>query len=468
MAGKNQSKILIKRVANLVKQNQELESNLKEFTEKYEKLLHKHEKYEKIVQDISPDAIKGAISGQEKSRNLKFDMVTILYTNIYGFSKVSKHKKSSELMDELDEFLFQSNTIIKSYNTEKIKTIGDAYMVAGGIPKKNMTNPVEVVLSALKIQELLNKHHEDREEDSIWDLTFAIHTGPVTASTSGKKKINYDIKGDTVNIVTRMESSTESRKVIISVMTYELIKEFFSCEYYGEIPVKYKGDLKMYEVKGLKDELTKRKNKIEPNEKFNTKFLLMQFTDIQEYILNKLEKELPSHLYYHNVKHTVDVVTQAELIGLGEGVSDEDILLLKTAALFHDAGHTIGYDNHEENGAIMAQKVLPDFKYTDKQIETICNIIKATQLPPTPKTLLEKIMCDADLDYLGRSDFIPVSNTLYEELREQNKIGSFNDWNKLQIKFLSGHQFFTETAKNLREVNKQKQIERIKEMITDE
>jgi len=92
----------------------------------------------------------------------------------------------------------------------------------------------------------------------------------------------------------------------------------------------------------------------------------------------------------------------------------------------------------------------------------------ATQMPPKPRNLLERIMCDSDLDYLGRSDFIPVSNTLYEELRKQEKIGSLNDWNKLQIKFISGHQYFTETARNLREVNKQKQIQRIKSIIAED
>ena len=106
--------------------------------------------------------------------------------------------------------------------------------------------------------------------------------------------------------------------------------------------------------------------------------------------------------------------------------------------------------------------------YTEEQIEKICEIIMSTKLPPQPKTLLESIICDSDLDYLGRSDFIPVSNTLYEELKEQNKIGSLNDWNKLQLKFISGHQYFTETARSLREVNKQKQIDRIKELIVDE
>ena len=89
----------------------------------------------------------------------------------------------------------------------------------------------------------------------------------------------------------------------------------------------------------------------------------------------------------------------------------------------------------------------------------------ATQLPPTPKTLLQKIICDSDLDYLGRSDFIPVSDTLFKELKEQNIITSLNEWNKLQVKFLSGHAYFTNTAKNLREVNKQDQIDRISDLI---
>jgi len=89
----------------------------------------------------------------------------------------------------------------------------------------------------------------------------------------------------------------------------------------------------------------------------------------------------------------------------------------------------------------------------------------ATRLPPTPGTRLEEIMCDADLDYLGRSDMIPVSNTLYLELKERSMINTIHDWNRLQLKFISGHQYFTSTARNLREVNKQLQIERIRNLI---
>jgi len=90
----------------------------------------------------------------------------------------------------------------------------------------------------------------------------------------------------------------------------------------------------------------------------------------------------------------------------------------------------------------------------------------STKLPPNPGNILEEIICDSDLDYLGRSDFIPVSNTLFEELKAQKKMGSLNEWNKLQVKFISGHQYFTKTARRLREVNKKLQIERIKSLIT--
>jgi len=166
------------------------------------------------------------------------------------------------------------------------------------------------------------------------------------------------------------------------------------------------------------------------------------------------------------MKHTIDVVTQAELIGWGEGVTDEEILLLKTAALFHDTGQIHGSKDHEENSCKIAREFLVEYSYSPDHIDRICDIIMATKLPPSPKDLLQMIICDSDLDYLGRSDFIPVSNTLYKELHEQGIIGSINEWNKIQVKFLTSHHFFTNTAKALREVNKKEQVERIMNLIT--
>ncbi len=464
-----QNEELIKRISKLVKQNQELIEHHERLTRENDKLQAKIENFKDILTDMKDKGARIDESMIDRPRSLKFKMATVLFANIHGFSRIEDGMDSEKLMDELDQVLCQFDELLKKFNIHKVKTIGDSYMCAGGIPVKNITNPVQVVLAALMMQQYLDDLQENgKSGESIWELKIGIHTGTVTADMVGRRKASYDIKGDTVNIASRMESSGEVGKILISVMSYELIKEFFVCEYYGKLPVKYKGDLEMFEVMGLKPEFSENGEGRIPNDMFDTKYKLIQFTDIQEIILDKLEKELPKYLYYHNVKHTVDVVTEVELIGWAEGCTDHEILLLKTAGLFHDAGHTIGYDDHEEFGCNMAKEFLPKYGYTEEQIEMICEIIMSTKMPPKPETLLQRIICDSDLDYFGRSDMIPVSNTLYKELQEQNKIGTLNDWNKLQIKFISGHQYFTETARSLREVNKQMQIERIKKLIVEE
>jgi len=454
---------LVKRISKLAKQNQELEDQVK-------KLEKVNEKQKALIEKLSSGAATETGPGDQREGSLKFNMATVLLANIHGFSHLIEDIDSSVVMDELDEILFQFDRIVEKYKIEKIKTIGDTFMCAGGIPVKNITNPIDVIMAAIEMRSFLTKFETEKRGDGnhIWDMKIGIHTGPVTASVSGKKKINYDIKGDTVNTASRVEAVSAKGDILISVMTYELVKEFFNCEYFGKLPVKYKGDLQMYQVKGLKSEFSADSDGMVPNEAFLIKFGLIQFTDIQEIILDKLEKELPHYLYYHNVKHTVDIVTEVELIGWAEGCSDEEILILKTAGLFHDAGHTVSYDGHEYQGTLLAREMLPKYNYTPAQIDRICEVIMATKMPPTPKNLLESIICDSDLDYLGRSDFIPVSNTLYEELKAQNKIGTLNDWNKLQVKFISVHQYFTNTARSLREVNKQQQIERIQSLITED
>lgn len=460
---------LVKRIARLAKQNQELDDQLKKLEKLNEKLAKENEKFKALYEKLSPEGLKDAGDAEKKEKSLKFNMATVLFADIHGFSKLVEGMDSSAVMDELDEILYEFDAIVIRFKIEKIKTIGDTFMCAGGIPVKNITNPVDVVMAAMEMRNFLEKYETAKrgKDHRIWELKIGIHTGPVTASITGKKKVNYDIKGDTVNTASRVEAVSDNGSILISVMTYELVKEFFNCEYFGKLPVKYKGDLQMYRVSGLKSEYSVNGAGVLPNESFRIKFGLSQFSDIQEIILDKLEKELPDYLYYHNVKHTVDVVTEVELIGWGEGCSDEEILLLKTAGLFHDAGHTIAYDNHEFYGTQIAREMLPKFNYTPEQIERICSIIMSTKLPPKPTNLLENIICDSDLDYLGRSDFIPVSNTLYEELKAQNKMGSLNDWNKIQVKFISGHQYFTKTARSLREVNKHLQIERIQSLITE-
>ncbi len=449
---------IAKQLEEQIKQNRELLQRNKELIEQNNLLNEELERLKIRIEHESAD-----------KKNLRFKMVTVLFADIRGFTKLSTEDDPQKLIDELDRFYIIMDDIIKKYYIEKVSSVGDTIMLVGGIPKKNRTNPIEMVLAAMEIQYKFDRFQEELfgSGKRIWEINMGIHTGPVTCSITGKKKENYEVKGETVNIASRIESSSEHGKINISEQTRELVAPFFRCNYLGKLPVKYIGDMNLYHVTGFLPEFTLNKNNILPNRSFLTKLQLIRYDDLEEFMLNKLERELPKYLYYHNLKHTMDVVIQSEILGRGEGISDEEMLLLKTAALFHDSGQTVQSKGHELISAQLAASILPKFNYTKEQIQVICDIIKATELPPKPQTLLQKIICDADLDYLGRSDFIPVSNTLYKEMHEQKLIGSMNDWNKLQLNFLSSHQYFTDTANRLREINKQTQIERLKQIIED-
>ena len=149
----------------------------------------------------------------------------MLFSDIQGFTKIAEEMNPEALIDELDHFFFHFDSVVEKYNIEKIKTIGDAYMAAGGIPHKNSTNPVEVVLAALEMQSYMQQLKSTRAD--IWDLRIGIHTGPVIAGVVGHKKVSYDIWGDTVNTASRMESSGVPGKINISSITYSMVKEYF-------------------------------------------------------------------------------------------------------------------------------------------------------------------------------------------------------------------------------------------------
>lgn len=392
----------------------------------------------------------------------RFKMVTVMYAKISGFDKLQSNQNAQSLVDELDNILVRVDDIVSKYNIKKVKSLGDSYMCAGGIPQKNSTNPIEMILAAMEIVRYLHS------KKNIWDITMGIHTGPVAATISGKKKKFYEVKGDAANIAYRIESFTKPGQIIISEMTYSFLRDVFSCELAGALPVKYTGVVNLYRVTGFKPKYATDNTLQLPNHDFFIRLARVRFPDLEEYILNRLEKELPSYLHYHNVKHTMDVLIGVEVIATAENVTDEeDMLLLRTAALFHDMGQIVQSKGHENISCDYAREILPRYCYSQEQIDKICTLIMATQLPPKPSTLLECIMCDADLDYLGRSDFIPVSDTLYDELHVQNIVTDKNTWNKQQIKFISNHTYFTNFAKNNREVNKQKQIKRLQSLIKE-
>jgi predicted metal-dependent HD superfamily phosphohydrolase len=181
----------------------------------------------------------------------------------------------------------------------------------------------------------------------------------------------------------------------------------------------------------------------------------------KDFILEKLRRELPANRTYHSQAHTWDVYLTAIDIAQKEGINGEDLQLLKTAALFHDSGFTEQALDHEEVSCRIARSVLPGFGYSPPQVEYICKMILATRIPQSPRDKLSRILCDADLDYLGRDDFFKIGAKLFEELREYKVLGTEREWNELQMRFLSKHKFHTATNKRDREPMKRVHLDKV-------
>ena len=187
------------------------------------------------------------------------------------------------------------------------------------------------------------------------------------------------------------------------------------------------------------------------------------FTSIKQPILTRLKKELDPRLGYHNIAHTLDVLEQAQVIARNENLTDKhDLLLLKTAAVYHDSGFLLVYKNHEEKSCELATEDLKDI-FDDDDLKKIHGMIMATKIPQTPHNLLEQIICDADLDYLGRNDFEPISKNLYQEFLTFKIIPEDCVWDHLQIKFFETHRYFTKTAIEKRNKVKLKHLASLKE-----
>jgi uncharacterized protein len=181
--------------------------------------------------------------------------------------------------------------------------------------------------------------------------------------------------------------------------------------------------------------------------------------------LDLLEKNLPNTLYYHGVHHTLDVLAVAKDLCNTEGISNEETILVKTAALLHDSGFVVSIKDHENHSCKVTSQILPKHGYSEKQILQICSMIFATKIPQTPQTLLEQILCDADLDYLGRNDFSTIAKTLYKEMKTLGYLHSLTEWNRIQINFLKSHQFFTNSSLQNRQGMQEKHLEKLEKMM---
>ena len=222
-------------------------------------LSEEKQKSDNLLLNILPVKIAAELKNTAKSEPVHFDSASVMFTDFVDFTKIAEQNSPRALIDELDYYFSFFDTVMEKYNLEKLKTIGDSYMCAGGIPTPNDTHAHDIVMAALEIQEFFSRRRSRRpttlkpQSHHNFDMRIGINSGSLIGGVIGKKKFVYDVWGDTVNIASRMESSGAPGRVNISQSTYLLVKNHFECEYRGKISAKNKGRIAMYFVNAVRE-----------------------------------------------------------------------------------------------------------------------------------------------------------------------------------------------------------------------
>jgi class 3 adenylate cyclase len=203
-----------------------------------------------LLLNILPEEVAEELKATGTAKAKAFTMVTVMFTDFKGFTAISERVSAELLVAEIHDCFSAFDRIIQKYKIEKIKTIGDAYLCASGLPVPNYTHAEDIVRAAIEIRDFMVRRKTEKAArgEISFDIRIGIHTGPVVAGIVGVKKYAYDIWGDTVNLAARMEQKSDTGKINISETTYEMVKERFDCTYRGKIEAKNKGMVNMYFV----------------------------------------------------------------------------------------------------------------------------------------------------------------------------------------------------------------------------
>lgn len=226
----------------------ELEQRVKDRTQE---LAVAKEKSDELLRNILPEEIARELKTGHTVRPRRYESVSVMFADFVGFTQASENMDAEELVRELDLYYLQFDEVVERNGLEKLKTMGDNYMSAGGIPLENSTHPVQACIAGLQFLEVMKVN---QRPDRAWGLRVGIHTGPVAAGVVGRRKFAYDIWGDTVNLASRMESAGIPGHVNISGATFSHVGHYFECVHRGKVAVKGKGEIDMYTLLRLKPE----------------------------------------------------------------------------------------------------------------------------------------------------------------------------------------------------------------------
>jgi adenylate cyclase len=293
----------------------------------------------------------------------------------------------------------------------------------------------------------------------FWEIRIGIHSGPIVAGVIGKTKFHFDIWGDSVNIAARTEKASRANTILLTEFTRNSISQYFSLVKEKSIIIaKRGGNINLFELKSISPKIEKSKClEIVEIEKID-------FKRARNFIVQQLKSILPDACSYHSLSHSLDVEKAVIRFSNCEGLSTHEKLLLRTAALLHDIGFAVQYDSNEILALQFADLHLPYFGYEKEDIDIIKKCISATDLQDKPKDKLAQILCDADLDYLGREDYYNSVCKLREELMNFGEVFTEKDWINFQLNFLENkHQYFTQSAIQIRGYYKNKRISELKQ-----
>ncbi len=434
-------------------------------------LYYKDQRISQLLNHIFPAPVLQELNANNKFDPRRIENGVVMFTDLVDFSLKSKNMKPIRLLKKLEHYFTEFDDIMKRYDLEKIKTIGDAYMAIGGVTENTPHPALRACLAALEIRDFMYNEREVARafNRDTWEIRIGLHMGPLVAGIIGTDKISFDVWGDTVNIASRAERDAKPGGITITKPIAENVKEYFQLEARGETEIhKRGGKMFMYYLNDLRPEYCLfGDGKVASTSLREICGLIpIDFKHMRIDIINRLKALLPENVVYHDIAHTLNVEKAVERYAKLEGLDEESILLLRTAALYHDSGFILSHESNEEFAIKMARNSLPRFGFNEFQIEIICNIIRSTSIDHTPVTLMEKILCDADHDYLGRADYYSVVNKLRIELENYGIKKSEEEWVKFQINYLENvHRYHTQTAKNIRVQGKKSRIKELKDKL---
>jgi adenylate cyclase len=436
----------------------------------FKRLYHKNKTIVNLLENILPHRVLTEFSQHQKYTPKKHKNCTIIFTDFIGFSSKALDYKPLELLKMLDYYFSSFDAIFEKYQIEKIKTIGDSYMAVGGLHAGKKHFEISMALAAIEIKLFIEHDIAKRKakKQDFWEIRIGIHTGDLIAGVIGQKKFAFDVWGDSVNIAAMCEQRAQPNQINVSETFKSKIEQYFDFTDRGAVDIKHGRKIRMYTLNKIKSAYSESKIGTLPNQKIRklANLPIINFEGIRTYVLDTLKADLNPNLTYHSITHTINVEKAVSKYSKLEGISAKELILLRTAALFHDTGFLTDYQQNEAFAVNFLRSTAPQYGFTTEDVNFMSDIILATSKNVSPSNLFEQIICDADHDYLGRKDYHLTAANLRSELSLFGTELTDEEWLQKQISYLEfEHVYYTNSARNIRQEGKEKRIIELKAML---